>query len=84
MSRRHHHHHSFYTRIIGINEYHFILEDCIRYNRCNLHYYSEQFNEILKRHNVKVKIYSDSIIQDLFKQYKDSLTDLSWYNDGFY
>jgi hypothetical protein len=78
----------FGVRIIGINEYHFRLNDDERCDRSNIHYFSYEFDKILSDYKKNNKIsddkMSDGKIINLFLQNENNLSDLGWFIDGYY
>lgn len=68
------------TRIVGINEYYFKQNKGISPGLIDIHYFSYEFNEIIK--NIGVNKMTIANIEyelcDLFKIHKNELKDLAW------
>lgn len=76
-------------RIIKVNRYGFSLNQDLQSFRCNLIYYSKDFDELLeKKYNIKYDeqdVYRDNRnILTIFLKEKDNLKHLSWKIDGYY
>ena len=65
-------------RAIGINEYSFRYDDSENFKRANIWYWSNQFEEIISKLDIK-----NNDIEILFYKNKDKLNDLSWIVTGY-
>lgn len=66
-------------RTIGINEYSFRYHDNERFKRANIWYWSNQFEEMINKLDIK-----NNDIEIIFYKNKDKLNDLSWIVTGYY
>lgn len=78
-------------RIIRINNISFFINDDLQEFRCNLIYYSKDFEELLKnKYNITIDeqdVYrgnKNREILNIFHKEKDNLKHLSWKIDGYY
>lgn len=67
-------------RPIGINEYSFRYDDSQHFQRANIWYWSNQFEEMISKNCMK----NNNDIEILFYKNKDKLTDLSWIVTGYH
>lgn len=76
-----------YRRWTGINNYGFIRDEYFQDTRENIHFFSYEFETILKQElelqnkTVKSNTY---IVYEIFRKHKDSLKDLAWIIDDYY
>ena len=68
-------------RTIGINEYLFDISLEVDESRENIHYFSDEFNKIVKFEEGRNNICK---IQELFYEMKNNLLDLEWFVDDYY
>ncbi len=69
-------------RTIGINNHAFWVDGDLRYNRANVWYYSDDFDELLRENNIDIK--NESNVKKLFCKEKENLKHLSWKIVGYY
>jgi hypothetical protein len=71
-----------YCRTIGINKCAFWINDDLKYNRANVWYYSDDFDELIRNKNIDVN--NSDAVRKLFYEEKDNLKHLSWKVVGYY
>ena len=69
-------------RAVGINKWGFWIDCDLRRDRANVWYYSNDFDELIRKQNIDIN--DVSAIQKVFYSEKDNLKHLSWGIVGYY